>query len=232
MALEATLREKECAKCGKSYKPRSARQKYCSLLCKMGSKNCAQCGKEFIPKRHTEEKFCSLPCWYEWHKRSKDKKCPICQKVFHPKSSGQKTCSYECADQIRRTAKRNTHCAHCGEPLKPNCQPKVRFCSRRCGLMNRDRVGQLHGSEGSKQKHSNGYILLKKDRKWIMEHRAIMEQTLGRKLHPYERVHHKNGVRDDNRPENLELWTVKKKDPPGVRVSDILPHCPTCACSK
>jgi hypothetical protein len=51
-----------------------------------------------------------------------------------------------------------------------------------------------------------------------MEHRIVMEQALGRELYPDENVHHLNGVRNDNRLENLELWTTSQ--PSGQRVED------------
>jgi hypothetical protein len=54
----------------------------------------------------------------------------------------------------------------------------------------------------------------------IVEHVYQMEQRLGRKLVKGENVHHINGVRDDNRIENLELWT--RPQPAGIRAADAL----------
>ena len=52
----------------------------------------------------------------------------------------------------------------------------------------------------------------------VYQHRAVMEEAIGRALLPSESVHHKNGQRDDNRLANLELWS--KAQPAGQRVED------------
>lgn len=63
---------------------------------------------------------------------------------------------------------------------------------------------------------------------YILEHRLVMEQDLGRALRKGETVHHRDGNKTNNDRTNLELWS--SYHPYGQRVSEKPPHCPTCTC--
>lgn len=65
-----------------------------------------------------------------------------------------------------------------------------------------------------------GYVRRRRDGKWETQHRQVMEAKLSRPLKAHENVHHINGIRHDNRPENLELWV--KAQPAGQRVDDLV----------
>jgi hypothetical protein len=68
----------------------------------------------------------------------------------------------------------------------------------------------------------NGYVYFRTRGKAVLHHRKLMEEMIGRPLIKGETVHHKNGVRDDNRPENLELWSNACPQPVGQRVIDLV----------
>lgn len=80
----------------------------------------------------------------------------------------------------------------------------------------------IYLSDTKKISKRDGYVSVIYNGIWASEHRLVMEQMLGRPLIKGESVHHKNGVRDDNRPENLELWLGAIRY--GQRATDIKCH--------
>lgn len=118
-----------------------------------------------------------------------------------------------------RNARAGKTCGGCGKPLSHSA--KTGLC-KSCG-----RKGTRHPAWKGWTVCAKGYRHVRfpdhpnaSKYGYVQEHVVVMAEMLGRPLLPHENVHHRNGVRDDNRPENLELWSTFQ--PPGQRVQDKL----------
>lgn len=85
----------------------------------------------------------------------------------------------------------------------------------------RDKRRQLPEGDEGWSINKQGYAIVIRGGVTYRQHRVVMERILGRALDVNEIVHHRNGIRHDNRPENLELWvTTELGQPYGQRAED------------
>src|SRR5277367_4551545 len=134
-------------------------------------------------------------------------------------------------------------CVECGREFQPSsghlrcpscrshnlcaCGARKQYQAAMCSAC-RSEAGSMNSNwRGGRTRHKRGYLMVwapehprTGNGSYVFEHVLVMEEMLGRLLLPGENVHHRNGVKDDNRPENLELWI--RPQPTGIRVGDAI----------
>ena len=227
-----------CPCCQEEFRQRRVEQIFCSHACRNRAnakkkypdpdpeifrKPCKLCGKVFDatpsrPRYDSPKKYCDKGFVVGRtlsNRRRITKTCKNCGKEF----------------EIHRAwATRKGRGKHTGQ-----------FCSRPCVWEFWRKEGTLPTSRkkvGDGTLLSDGYIELylphypyareewesgirtRYARGHIKEHRYVMEQKLGRKLHPWENIHHQDGNRTNNDRSNLELWV--KTQPSGIRLDNLV----------
>ena len=217
--------DKSCKKCGKLIPYDGSRRQYCDEICRLGPKRQRRTTGDCIePECHGYPNGARGYCrkHYAQHKDAGD--------------FGGERCSDVDCNRIAYALGRCRMHHHAAQRagLVESTQCSVEGCvniARAAAMCNRHYLRWRHTGDageaasrkrpnGSGYVDPNGYVNRQVDGRSILEHRLVMEEILGRYLWPWENVHHKNGRRSDNRPENLELWV--KGQVAGQRLDDLL----------
>lgn len=199
---------------------------------------CAGCGTT-ITRRPSEVKasatgrfFCSPTCRNKVGSKPRmgvTKTCEHCGAEYYRRQAmadNSRFCSRDCKDQAAVTnGTEERTCKGCGNTFEFNLRMAKWnagvYCTRDC--MNHHR---RESAVGQTKPTSDGYVMeyqpdspmAQPSTGYVLQHRLVMSEALGRPLTPSENPHHVNGDRTDNRIENLELWNTSQ--PAGQRVED------------
>ena len=161
-------------------------------------RECITCGKEFT-SYNPNPKFCSRDCRTDYMRH----KIPIDRMIeLYEKGLTQEEVAEKLGTSQKVIWKR---------------MKEIGYEARVAAKRNQYGVNNDYW-RGGRTKHSNGYIYVKKKGHpralkagdYVLEHILVVEKEIGRYLRDDEIVHHINGVKDDNRPENLYITSLEE----------------------
>ena len=217
-------KERPCKMCGRTMKPNNAKHWLCGSVCREKAKvvlrrknlkpkvkcvcSAHGCKNEFETAYVRASNYCSKTCSRLGDRAAERKRVPVlcsvrgCTKGRQGKGpNGEVLC------------RRHRSIAEAGGEREYLIRIKK---GRAAGGHRRERPPGFIRFEPS-----TGYANIKlEDGGWMLHHRYVMQEHLGRVLSGDEKVHHKNKIRHDNRIKNLEVWLVSH--PAGVRVPDYV----------
>lgn len=179
-------------------------------------KKCSKCEFDLDERRFNKNKkykdglypHCKACHSKQVSERKSEKECIACSNVFF--GNGRKCC-------VCRTKKVNK--CECGILIHKNSK----VCLE-CFRKNNVKESNPAWRGGITKRHGYTHIYApdhpNRNKAYVPEHHLVMEKHIGRYLNKGETVHHKNGIRSDNRIENLELWG--SNHPPGQRILDLI----------
>jgi len=168
-----------------------------------------------------------------------DKKCLNCDNIFYAsmwrlKIGKGKFCCHKCStdytkknrlyvkEKHPRWNSKKINCRHCNKEFLTYPLGNKKYCSKFCYWKNlkKDKLllGENHPNWKGGKTINKGYVSIYLPshpfawhKKYIQEHRLVVEKHLGRYLTKKEVIHHINSIKNDNRPENLYLFDTNRK---------------------
>lgn len=220
---------RSCEYCNDTFKAyRYQKNRFCSKACvdesqsknSLIKRNCDTCDSVY-ETRDVKSRFCSLACSHFLKAKAITTLCNHCGETFLaeylPNRKHRIFCSNACRlDSAKKKGlNRTRNCDYCGvayfaqhnsPALKNDTQG---YCSRKCkGMATSGSKSHLYKG-GRYLSESNGMLMVLVDRDtYKPEHRLIAESIIGRELsYKEEPIIHLNGVKHDNRPENLYIFS-------------------------